>query len=80
MITSINFFAQYYYDLIDDDDAWLEPGLAMHIVDEDLLFQPNPCHNHAFELSISLISETSVILASTKERDSNESEYTKIQN
>ena len=48
----INFSAQYYYDLINYDDDWLEPRLTMNIDDEELLSR---IFESYFELNIGIV-------------------------
>ena len=64
MIPPINFFEQYYYNLINYVDNWIEPRLTIDY--EELL----SLSHQAMECIISLVLKKSAMLTSLKDRHS----------
>ena len=76
----INFDAEEYFDLIDNEGTWLESVLTKHIssscftdyinnIVPVIYFPPYPSHTQSVERHIRLVSQTSKTIISADKRD-----------
>ena len=72
----INFDAEEYFDLIDNEGTWLESVLTKHISTDYInnivpviSFPPYPSHTQSVERHIRLVSQTSKTIISADKRD-----------